>query len=407
MKRLGLPGHSRPLIVSSLVDSTGTGLFLSGSAVFFTRSAGLSTSQVGIGLTVAGLCGFLALPPLGMLADRIGPRAVSVLLHLWQAAGFAAYALVHSFPMFLLVACTVGIPAQAVQPIAQMFIERHAGKDLRMRLIAVFRSVYNVGFTLGALLTTVALTFDTRAAYLSIILGDAVSFLLAGLLLLRVPLLANDATTSRPARTLWPRSLREGSYLAVAGLNAVMVLHMSLLSVALPLWATLHTEAPRAIVGPLLVINTVMAVLLQVRVSRGADSLDGAIRAMRWAAVSLAACSLVLATAGELPAVWAAAVLVLGVVLLTSGELFQSAAGWGLSYQLAPAERQGEYLAIFGLGVSAQYLVGPALLTIGVIEHGASGWIALAVLFGAAGLLVPPVARAAERRMERTAVPVE
>jgi len=88
---LGLPPESRLLVVVGLVDSTGTGLFIAGSAVFFTRGAGLSITEVGIGLTIAGLAGLLALTPLGMLADRIGPRPAAVLLHFWRAAGMFAY----------------------------------------------------------------------------------------------------------------------------------------------------------------------------------------------------------------------------------------------------------------------------------------------------------------------------
>src|SRR4051794_16952269 len=132
--RLGLPRESRLLILAALIDSAGTGLFLSGSAIFFTRSAGLSTTEVGIGLTVAGLCALLALTPLGILADRIGPRAAAVILHLWRAGGFVCYAFVHSFPAFVLVACLVGIPSRAIEPVGQMFADRHVGPELRVRM---------------------------------------------------------------------------------------------------------------------------------------------------------------------------------------------------------------------------------------------------------------------------------
>src|SRR5919197_600945 len=181
--RLGLPRQSRLLIVVALVDSSGTGLFLTGSAVFFTRSAGLTTAEVGIGLTVAGLCELLALTPLGMLADRIGPKPAAVLMHFWRAVGFVGYAFVHDFVTFLLVACFVVPPTRAIEPIGQMFVDRAVGAESRMRVMAMFRSVYNIGFTLGALLTTIVLAIDTRPAFLSIVLGNAFTFLIAGFLL--------------------------------------------------------------------------------------------------------------------------------------------------------------------------------------------------------------------------------
>jgi MFS family permease len=395
---LGLPRQSRLLIVVALIDSTGTGLFLAGSAVFFTRSAGLSITDVGIGLTVAGLCALLGLTPLGVLADRIGPRRAAVLLHVWRAIGFVGYAFVHDFVTFLVIACFVGIPSRAIEPIGQMFVDRHAGPELRMRVMAAFRAVYNIGFALGALLTTVVLAIDTRPAFLVIVLGNATTFLIAAVLLGKVPLL-NDGPSQKRVASGWPKSLRQGRYLIVAALNGIMVLHIPLLSVGIPLWATLHTDAPRLIVGPLILINTVLAVLLQVRVSRGINSLGEGVRAMRLASIFLAACCVVLSFAGYLDAFGASALLIVGIVLLTLGELIQSAAGWSLSYQLAPRERQGEYLAVFSLGVGAMYTVGPALITIGIIEQGMPGWLGLAACFLATGFLVRPAVAAADAQV--------
>lgn len=401
--RLGLPRQSRMLLLTGLVDSAGSGLFLSGSAIYFTRGAGLSTAEVGIGLTVAGLCALLGMTPLGMLADRIGPRAAAVLLHLWRAVGFVGYAFVQDFPAFVAVACFVGIPSRAIEPVGQMFVDRHLGKDLRVRMMAVFRVVYNVGFTLGALLTTVIIAIDTRAAFQVIVLGNALTFVLAALLLLRVPLLADD-TPRRRTFAGWPRSLRQGRYLLVAALNGVLALHIPLLSVGIPLWASLHTSAPRLIVGPLIVINTVLAVLLQIRISRGVESLAASIRALRVASVCLAGCCVVLAFAGRLDPVGASVLLVAGIVLLSFGELYQAAGRWSVSYELAPRDRQGEYLAVFGLGQAAMYMVGPALLTIGVIESGWPGWLGLAAVFLAAGWLVRPVVTAAKAQLDAHAV---
>jgi hypothetical protein len=216
---------------------------------------------------------------------------------------------------------------------------------------------------------------------------------------LRTPSRAIDGAAGPRAAPLRLRALRDTRYMAVAAVNGVIVLHIALLGTAVPLWVTLHTSAPRALVGVLLVINTVLAVVFQVRASRGAESLDGGVRAMRYAGVALAACCAVFAlTAGVRSAGLATGLLVLGLVLLTAGELWQSAGGWGLSFALAPMTSRTEYLAGFGLGNSAQFVLGPALVTIGVIENGAVGWLALAGCFLVATALVGPLVRRAVGR---------
>ncbi|HET9143351.1 MFS transporter [Actinophytocola sp.] len=397
--RFGIPRQSWLLLLVGLIDSIGTGLFLAGSAIFFTRSAGLSPTEVGVGLTLGGLCALLLLTPLGMLADRIGPRAAGVLMHLWRAVAFAGFAFVHDFGTFLLVSCLVAPPTRAIEPIGQMFVDRHVGAGLRMRVMSALRLAYNLGFTLGALLTTVILAVDTREAFLAIVLGDAVTFLFAGLLLLKVPLLEQTAS-ARHTVTGWPKSLRQGRYLIVAGLNGILMMHIPLLSIGVPLWATLYTDAPRLIVGPLIVVNTVMVLSLQMRFSRGTDTVDSGVRLMRWAAACLAAFSVIVAFAGHLNAFWASAVLLAGVVVITFGEIMQVTGGWLLSYELAPQQRQGEYLAVFSLGVAAMYLVGPTLITVGIIERGVTGWLVLAVVFAAVGLTIGPAVTAARRQID-------
>jgi hypothetical protein len=397
---LDVPRESRLLVFIGLVDAIGTGLYIAGFAVFFTRSVGLSAIDVGLGLTIANACGLVALTPIGMLADRIGPRAASILLHYWRGVGFIAFAFVDNFTAFLVVSCFVGIPTRAIDPVSQMYVDRHIGKDLRMRLMSVMRVVYNIGFSVGGLLTTVILVVGTRPAFLVIVLGNGVTFLLAGFLLARVPLLADDPPDRATARG-WPRSLRQGRYLIVTGLNAVLVLNTTVLTLGIPLWVATRTDAPAAVVGPLMVLNTVLVVLLQVRLSRGADTREGGVRALRWASLAFAACMAVLALSGLLNPVGAVIAVVVATVLLTFGELWHFAGRLSVSYALAPRDRQGEYLSVFWLGSAAALMVGPVLVTVGVIEQGAAGWLVLAGVFAVTGLLIGPAVAAAARQLEK------
>ena len=64
---------ARRLCGQSILFAVGEGFFMTGSAVFFTKIVGLSSAQVGLGLTIAGVVTFFFAVPLGKLADRIGP----------------------------------------------------------------------------------------------------------------------------------------------------------------------------------------------------------------------------------------------------------------------------------------------------------------------------------------------
>jgi dipeptide/tripeptide permease len=93
----------------------------------------------------------------------------------------------------------------------------------------------------------------------------------------------------------------------------------------------------------------------------------------------------------------AIAILLLASAVLTVGELWQSAGGWGLSYDLAPSHALGAYQGVYALGNSFRDTFGPGLVTALAIGWGWPGWVALAAGFAALGLLVGPVTRWATR----------
>ena len=143
-------------------------------------------------------------------------------------------------------------------------------------------------------------------------------------------------------------------------------------------------------------MNTALVVILQVRASRGGDTVAGAARLGRRATVATALACLLMAVAAR-PGPWtAAAVLVLAVGTLTAGELWSSAAAWGWRYSLAPADGQGEHGGAFSLGSALRVVVGPAAVT-GLLTLGSWGLVLLALAFLGVGQLVRPLVGWAER----------
>jgi MFS family permease len=411
-RRPGLPGRLSLTAVAGnragamlmgigAVDSIGTALYLAGGALFFTRIVGLSTAQVGIGLSAGGLVGLAAQTPIGRLADRFGARRVLIIMNLGRAAGFTLYVFAGNFTEMVLIASVLGIGEQAMFPVYQAVVGEAAQAGGQVPLMARIRVVYNIGFTAGGALAGVGLSIGTRTAFDVMFLGNALTFVIAAAVLPYVPLARRPAgdAVARPRGRGRLVALRDWPYLRVSALNSVLTLHISLLSIAIPLWAVQHTRAPDGLVGPLLIVNTLLAVVWQVRATRGTDTVPGAATALLRASLALAACCVLFALAPSLPGAGAAALLVAAVAVMTFGELYQSAGGWGLSFALAPEHSRAEYFAAFSLGTSVQYIAGPALVTLGVVDHGTAGWLVLAAAFLVAGVLARPAAMAAGKRL--------
>jgi len=92
------------MALATLVYIVGNGMFMVVSVLYFTRIVGLGATQVGLGLTIAGLFGLLAGVPLGHLGDRVGPRELLIGLLVLSAPVFAALARVTSWWQFVVVA---------------------------------------------------------------------------------------------------------------------------------------------------------------------------------------------------------------------------------------------------------------------------------------------------------------
>ncbi|MFI9273180.1 MFS transporter [Kitasatospora sp. NPDC052896] len=386
----GTSPNARVLAVSTFVGSTGTGLFLASSALFFTRVVGLTPAEVGLGLSVGGALGFAATVPVGRLADRFGARRVFLVLNALRGAGYFSYLFVHGFAQFMCVACVLLTADRTAPPVNQAMVGQLFSGGERTKVAAVVRGIRNLGYTMGIGLSGLALATGTATAFRWLVGLNALSFLCTVVLLARLRVLpAADPHLRRadpkepPTRAPW----RHPAFVVLTVANGVLMLHDTVLTLLLPLWVSNHTATPTWIVSMLLMLNTVLAILFQLRVTKRADTVPAAVGAFRRCGLVLAGGCLCFAAATFLDHVaLAVAALVLGMVLHTAGELLQTAASWTVSFAAAPEEQQGRFLAFFWLGSSGKDIVGPTLGLGLMTLAGAGGWLVLAVVFLLAGL---------------------
>ncbi|MFG1659570.1 MFS transporter [Micromonospora chersina] len=397
-------GLTRALAVQAMVFAVGNGLFQAGSAVFFTRALGLSAAQVGLGLSVAAGVSLLGTVPLGGLTDRYGPQRVWVAGLLLDAALFATYPFVGGFVGFLAVVVALALVGTATGTARQVYSINALPAAERVTAMAYQRSLLNVGFGLGSVISGLVLAVDTMAAYRGMVWFIAAVFLVTAVFVRRLPRLPE---VTRPAEPMSRFAvLRDHPFMTVSLLSGLLTAHQTLYLTVLPLWIITHTDAPKILIAGLVLFNTVLIVLLQVRASRGADTAAGAARASRRGALLIALFCLVVPVSGATRGTLTVGVLVAAATLLIVAELVESAGTWGLSATLPPAAQRGAYVGALGLGTQVQFLIAPAGLTALGVTTGGWGWYPAAAIFTLVGLaLVPAVARAERTPRLGDAVP--
>ena len=385
------PGPLRTLTKATLANTIGNGLYYTVEVLFFARSVGIPVHRVALGLGVAAVFGLLVSIPAGHLSDRWDPRFVVAVGTLGQGAVMAGFTLVHSFGPFLVLNVVAGVFQGATGAGRSVVLGRMGEGESRVQVLAYQRAVTNLGMSVGIALSGVGLAIDTRTAYVAMVLGNALTFLVASGFVLRLPPMPARPVAAGQRRESMTVVLRDRRYLSAAVLNGLFSVHFVIQSVALPLWVVEDTNAPRWWVSVLLVVNTLMVIALQVRASRGSGNVAQAARVYRRAGFLVALACVLYGAAHGLDAVAAGAVLVLGMVAHTLGEVVSSGASWGIAYGLAREDLLGQYQGAYSLGRSLSGIVGPSLVTALAIGLGRSGWLILAGGFVVLGTAFTPL----------------
>jgi MFS family permease len=389
------PGPVRVLAVSGLARTIGFGTMVSIAVLYFTRSVDIPAEQVGLGMTIAAACGMVTSVLAGHAADRFGARNTAILLVTVQGVAVSCYGLAGGFVPFVIAVSVVISCHSSAEAARGALVAGVVEPGKRVATRALLHSVTNVGISLGAVAGGVALHSDTRAVYVGMLIGCGVLFAGSGLVYLRLPVV--EQVPRPPGRGRW-EVLRDKPFVLFAALNALLIMHDGLMTVVLPLWIAERTNAPVPVYAAILLLNTIMVVLFQVRASRNSNDVAGGVRAMRTSGLLLAGCCALYALAAGQPAWLAAVVLLAGGAVHVFGELLHSAGSWALAFDLAPEHAHGQYQGVFNMSIQLGGVLTPVLGTALVMGAGWPGWVVLAAVLLGAGLAAPVVAKWAAGR---------
>lgn len=402
-RRAALPaGPAGRLVLATFIDWSGTGVWLTTSTVLLVRVVHLHPTQVGFGLTAGGLLGLAAVWPVTNATRRLGARRVAITVQVLRGLFALSFLAVHSAVAYYLTAALVAIVDRPATSVNQILVGRYVPEDQRTATLAVMHIVSNAGMMIGALLASTALLLPSRASLDAVVVTNSLSFFLAAWQVGRAAVGqgkgAQDAVQPGTSAATPSSKWLNWRFLLVTFGCAVLALLFPLFNVEIPLWLTTRTTAPAVTVSALFLLNTVLVVAFQARLTKWATGIRNGARAGALAGVCVMCGCGVLAVLPGLVAWVATAGFVVAAMLLAVGEMNQGSAAWTLSFGLSPPEDKTRSLAFFNTGQAAAFVLGPALCASAVAWAGRAGFAILAaivatgtgaVLIGARSRTVP------------------
>lgn len=409
LTRLGFPhvGEHRRFVTAIVADTVGSGLFMPITLLYFLAMTDLSLVQIGAALSLSALLTMPAAFVIGSLVDRFGPRRMMLIGNLVQAVGMIAYLWADAFLAVALWTTLLNLGRQAFWGSFGNVVTAISAPGERELWFGFLQAVRNLGYSVGGVLAGLALQIGTDLAFESVVIVNAVTFVLAFVLLLDVPdhrvARADDAPVEG-----WGVVLRDRAYLRLVLGQFGFVAAMMVLNFALPVYVAETIDLPGWVVGAIFTVNTALVGLGQGLVVR---RMTGQVRArmMGLAQLVFVASYAMFVGAGWLPVWLAVVVMLVAAAVYTGGELIGGPVFSATAAEAAPDHLRGRYLGLFHLSWGIGGAVTPIAFT-WLLDHGSTTlwWVlALVALVSAAYLqTLPRVLPAAALRVTQRADPV-
>ncbi len=379
---LGLPNvRGRvPLLAGLAIDSFGGGCAGPLVLLFFVRVADIPLGTAGLLLTVATLFSIAAPAAVGLVIDRIGPRNLVVGAQFAQGLAFAGFFFGRSVWLLFLCALVTTTGQRVFWSSIFSLLSDVSDPGDRDRWFGLGGMMQAAGFGLGALAAGALLTFDGDTPFLIGMAVNAVTFFVAGVLLLRLhPAHAARAAAAQDAGPA-PLLRKDKAFLVLIGANTILALCTMLMGVGLPVYVTeALPAAPEWIVGILLAAVSVVLAVGQTLVVRLTEKRRRT-HVMVLAGVLWAVWGVLMAGLLHIPAGLVVPGLILASAVFAIADVLHAATSNALAAAVAPTNGHGKYLSYWQYSFTFASVLVPAFFAqLFEVEH-EFPWLAISLL---------------------------
>jgi predicted MFS family arabinose efflux permease len=368
-----LPRDLWILFITTLINRAGT-MVLPFLVLYLTRELHFTVTRAGFILALYGIGAMITAPLSGMLSDRYGADRILKISLFLSSMVMIAFPFVHSFAGVFIMTLLLAITAEMFRPASAALVTSMVAPERRKTAFAVFRQAINIGMSIGPALGG----FIAEVSFLYIFLIDGLTSLAGGIIAMFGLSKRNKLMNSSDASEMMSPSGaaykdRTFTYFLIA-LIPVLITFFQHIS-GMPLYMVQELKLSPAKYGLSFTFNTILVILLEVPLN---------VSTAHWSSrrsLALGAFLIGLGFGGLLIAKTFWMVLVT-VAVWTFGEMIFLPGCAAYVADIAPPNRQGQYMGFYTMAFSIAFTVGPWLGTLIMEKQGFTVMWMIMLLFG-------------------------
>lgn len=345
------------LTAVTFIDRLGGYLLYPFFALYLTRRFGVGMTQVGVLFALFAISSFAGTAIGGALADRIGRKKILIFSLVTTSLSSLVMGYVSSLQAFFVVAAFAGVFTDTGGPAHQAMVADLLPERQRAKGYGIIRVAFNVSAALGPAIGGLLAT----RSYLSLFIADAViSLITAVIVLISLPETKPEAKPGDPQESLagtfrgYSQVFRDTLFMLFLGASILMgLVYMNMGTTLGVFLRDVHGVAESAY-GLILTLNAAMVVFFQIPITRRIEKYPQ----MLMMALGTALYAIGFAFYGFVSAYW---LFLAAMVVITIGEMLVAPVSQAIVANMAPEEKRGRYMAVFGFSFGIPFAIGPLL----------------------------------------------
>jgi len=348
------PNPFKVLVLATFIDRLGGFLLFPFFSLYLIERFGVGVTQVGILFAMFSGGSIIGSTIGGALADKYGRRSMLLLGLISSGIGSILMGLVDNLYIFFIIAAFLGVLGDLGRPARQAMVVDLLPQDKQAEGFGILRVFVNLSATIGPMLGGIL----ASQSYMFLFIGDAVSSLITALIVFFVipetkPEKKDDKPEESVINTLigYKEVFKDSLYIIFLAVSAITVLVYMQLNSTLSVFLLMEHDFPPEGFGLLLSMNALMVVLFQFWITK---------RVSNYAPMKMMAFGTLLYMIGfgMYGFITEIYLFFVAMAILTVGEMIVLPVSQAVVAKLAPEDKRGRYMAVYGFHWALPTLFG-------------------------------------------------